>query len=92
MVICVKNVVDGCDTNEQGIVVYRRMRSELGSGRFIVLDFSGVSNVTSSFVNSAIVQLIDDLGYDFVRKFVAIKGVNRQIGMMLRDRMDKLAA
>lgn len=92
MVICVKNVVDGCDTNEQGIVVYRRMRSELGSGRFIVLDFSGVSNVTSSFVNSAIVQLIDDLGYDFVRNFVAIKGVNRQIGMMLRDRMDKLAA
>ncbi|WP_367317982.1 STAS-like domain-containing protein [Loktanella salsilacus] len=58
----------------------------------LTLDFSGVSNITSSFVNSSFVQLADDFGYDKVKSTIVIKGVNRQIANILRNRMTRMAA
>lgn len=92
MVVSVRNLVKGCDTNDQGIVIYKLVSSYFKSGTSITLDFSGITNVTSSFVNSSFVQLIDDFGYDHVRSLLVIKGVNNQIGRLLRERMTKIAA
>ncbi|WP_439155714.1 STAS-like domain-containing protein [Yoonia sp.] len=92
MVMSVKNLVNGCDTNDQGIVIYKHVSSCFKAGTKVTLDFSGISNVTSSFVNSSFVQLIDDFGYDHVRSLLVIKGVNNQIGSLLRERMSKIAA
>lgn len=92
MVMYVKSLVDGCDTNDQGMKIYDLLSPMIRQGVSVDLDFFGVSNVTSSFVNSSLVQLIDDFGYDRVRSVVNIKGVNKQIGTLLRDRMTKLAA
>jgi hypothetical protein len=92
MVINVKKLVSGCDTNDQGNVIYRYVALNLRESKPVSLDFSGVSNVTSSFVNSSFVQLVDDFGYDTVRTLLALKSVNSQIGNMLKDRMTKIAA
>jgi hypothetical protein len=92
MVMNVKNIVSGCDTNDQGAVIYDFVAKSLKKGQPVGLDFSGVSNITSSFVNSSFVQLVDDFGIDSVRSLLALKGVNSQIGNMLRDRMMKVAA
>lgn len=92
MVMNVKKLVSGCDTNDQGNVVYKYVALNLRENKSVSLDFSGVSNVTSSFVNSSFVQLVDDFGYDTVRTLIALKGVNSQIANMLKDRMAKIAA
>ena len=92
MVMSVKNLVSGCDTNDQGNTVYRYVAMCLREKKSVSLDFSGVSNVTSSFVNSSFVQLVDDFGYDNVRALLVLKSVNSQIGNMLKDRMTKVAA
>jgi hypothetical protein len=92
MVKNVRDMVIGCDTNDQGHVIYKYASFSIQKNKVVTLDFSGVTNVTSSFVNSAFVQLIDDFGYDKVKSFVVLKGLNRQIGNLLRDRMMKLAA
>lgn len=92
MVKNVKNLVDGCDTNDQGAVVYGYVAKSLRKGQSVGLDFSGISNVTSSFVNSSFVQLVDDFGVDAVRSLLVLKGVNSQISNMLRSRMMKVAA
>jgi hypothetical protein len=92
MVMKVQNLVDGCDTNDQGAVVYKFVATCLRKNSAVTLDFSGVSNVTSSFVNSSFVQLVDDFGFNSVKSLLVLKGVNSQIGRLLRDRMYKVAA
>ncbi|UTH44292.1 STAS-like domain-containing protein [Loktanella salsilacus] len=92
MVMRVKNLVDNCDTNDQGTVVYNLAASFIRKNMLLTLDFSGVSNITSSFVNSSFVQLADDFGYDKVKSTIVIKGVNRQIANILRNRMTRMAA
>lgn len=92
MVMNVKKLVSGCDTNDQGNVIYKYVASNLRENKPVSLDFSDVSNVTSSFVNSSFVQLVDDFGYDTVRTLLALKSVNSQIGNMLKDRMAQVAA
>lgn len=92
MVVKVKNLVVGCDTNDQGAAVYSVVADKLRKDAAIVLDFSGITNVTSSFVNSSFVQLADDFGVDVVKSCVTLRGVNGQIGRMLQDRLMKVAA
>ncbi len=92
MVKSVRKLVIGCDTNDQGHVIYECASTSIQNNKVVTFDFSGVTNVTSSFVNSAFIQLIDDFGYDKVKSFVVLKGLNKQIDNLLRDRMTKLAA
>ena len=58
MVIVIQSIVDGCDTNAQGAIVQTMLRKYLSQQATVTLDFSGVFNVTSSFVNTAFVELL----------------------------------
>lgn len=87
MVICVIDLVDSCDTNIQGDVVRNAILKQLASSDMVSLDFSGVTNVTSSFINSAIISLMPSLDVSTLKSRIRIKRVNRQIGNMIKDRM-----
>lgn len=50
-------------------------------------DFSGVTNVTSSFVNAAFVALLGSMSFDDVRQRMKIVNANRQVAGMIRERM-----
>lgn len=92
MVIFIRNIVDGCDTNAQGVIVRAVLDSQLRDSNPVVLDFSGIFNVTSSFVNTAFVDFIDDHGFDQFKKLVSLKNVNRQVGSMVTSRVKSVAA
>ncbi len=92
MVKLVIELVPACDTNEQGIVVYNYVMKQISLGGSVTLDFTGVPNVTTSFVNSAFVNLLDIIGYQDLKARLRLVGVNRQIGKMVQGRMTKLAA
>ena len=91
MVIVIQSIVDGCDTNAQGAIVQTMLRKYLSQQATVTLDFSGVFNVTSSFVNTAFVELLDDYNFDLFKSLVTIKNVNRQIGTLIKSRMEKEA-
>ena len=88
----VTRLTTGCDTNEQGALLYDAVAEQLSLGGPVVVDFSGIPNVTSSFVNSSFVALIEDYGFDFFRNRVTLVGINRQIANMVRSRVQKQAA
>ena len=92
MVILIQNIVDGCDTNAQGARVRTIIDEHLRDGSSIALDFSGIFNVTSSFVNTAFVDFIDEHGFDQFKKTVSLKNVNRQISSMVTSRVKSVAA
>ena len=91
MVIFVASLVTSCDTNDQGDIVRRAILHGLASSDSISLDFAGVSNVTSSFVNSALLDLSPDFDLATIKSRVQIKRVNRQIGTMIKDRFNSEA-
>ena len=91
MVIVVRDIVDSCDTNAQGAVVSDVVLSYLTLGRSVTLDFSGVFNVTTSFVNTAFVDLLDHFSFDSVKAGLVLKNTNRQIGTLIKDRMQQKA-
>lgn len=91
MVILIHKVVAGCDTNAQGAVVRKMLAAKIQDGNPVSLDFSNIFNVTSSFVNTAFIDLLEDLGVDKFKKLVLFKNVNRQIGMLIKSRVSAVA-
>ena len=87
MVIRILDLVSSCDTNNQGDVVRHAILDQLNSSDVVSLDFFGVTNVTSSFVNSSLVSLLPDLGVSTLKSRIRIQRVNRQIGNMIKNRI-----
>ena len=87
MVIRILDLVSSCDTNDQGDIVRSAILDQLDSSDVVSLDFFGVTNVTSSFVNSSLVSLLPDLDISTMKSRIRIQRVNRQIGNMIKDRM-----
>jgi hypothetical protein len=92
MVIFVRNIVDACDTNAQGAIVRNVLDSYLRDGTHVTLDFSGVFNVTSSFVNTAFSDLLDDYDFGYFKSLVSLKNVNRQASALIKSRMNSAFA
>lgn len=86
MVIKILSIVPACDSNEQGARVKNAILRDLESQDVVLLDFSGVTNVTSSFVNSALLDLSPKFDFDTIKSRIQIRRVNRQIGNMIKDR------
>jgi|TARA_B110000908_G_scaffold120399_1_gene141080 hypothetical protein len=86
MVIYVKDIVLSCDTNSQGDELYAKIQNKLCDSQRVVVDFSGINNVTTSFINSSLVALIESYDLVTIKNRVIIKKVNRQIGNLIRDR------
>jgi hypothetical protein len=92
MVTRVRDIVDGCNTNADGDAVFRFVLESLKSGMDVVLDFSEVTNVTTSFVNSSFVRLAEELSFDALKRHVRLIATNRQVANLIQERVRKVAA
>jgi len=90
MVIRVLDLVPACDTNDQGDVIRRALIGALSDVNGPVsVSFSEVSSVTSSFVNSAFVELLEAMTLDEIKARVHFVHSNRQINEMIRTRLTR---
>ncbi len=87
MVVNVKNAVVACDTSMQGQEIYQIIAADLNDGCNVVLDFSGIPGMTSSFANCAFIPLLNSLSFEDIKRNLSVVHANRQIMNMLRDRM-----
>ena len=88
MVIFVRNHVLSCDTNAEGDVLYNAISGALRDSDRVTVDFSGLPNATSSFVNSAFVPLLVSFSFAAIKSRLQIVGAHPQIAAMIRDRMN----
>lgn len=89
--IPVRAILAGCDTNDQGAALQALMAQGLAAGKIVTVDFAGVPNVTSSFVNTAFVDLLDDVPYVTFKARLRIVHANRQICTIIKDLVSKKA-
>ncbi len=87
MVITVRAIVPACDTNLQGDAVRDAITRALSSGGDIEVSFAGITSATTSFVNSAFVDLLNALSFDEIKRRIRVVHSTRQINDMIKNRL-----
>ena len=72
MVISALDIVDRCYSNEDGDAVCAALKPYVLAGEAVTLSFAGVTSVTSSFVNSALIALLDSVAVADLKRTLRI--------------------
>ena len=83
----VLDLVPQCYSAEDGVVVHDALVPHLDRGENVALSFAGVDVTTSSFVNTALVPLLDRIGPTALRERLAIQGLRPAVAVLLRQRL-----
>lgn len=86
MVIRVNVHIGRCYSNDDGSIIYNLILPLLRQGKNISVSFDGIDSVTSSFVNSAFLVLLDHFDFDFIKTHISFVHSTKQINDMIRDR------
>jgi len=87
MVINVLDHVPHCYTGSDGAVIASVIRQGFVRGEHVTVSFAGVTDVPSSFVNGAIVSLLEDYTFEFIRQNLSVRDSTFQINDMIRRRV-----
>lgn len=85
MVLIIRDHVKGCFTNQEGDVIYGLIEEPILRGENVTISFKGITSVSSSFLNSAFMPLLEVTTYDQIKKCLSIIDSNKFInGMILK--------
>ncbi|WP_353449631.1 STAS-like domain-containing protein [Sphingomonas aurantiaca] len=84
MVIRALDYVPRCYSAAEGFIIANILRKSLSTDEHVSLSFERVSDVPSTFVNSAIVSLLADYSEDWIKSHLSIVDVNTQIATMVQ--------
>ena len=71
-IIIVRDICKGTFTNADGIALYCAILNVLDVSDSIILSFTGIDAVSSSFLNSSIGNIIDEKGIDVLKSKIKI--------------------
>lgn len=86
MVIRISDHVQTYSTYVDGEVIYRLIAQELRKGGSVVLSFEGIKSLPSAFVNAALIKLVEEFDFGFIRSHLKIVNSTRQINRLIKDR------
>lgn len=86
MVINVYDHVGRCYSNEDGKILKDLIKSYLDIKEPVTVSFKNVSGVTSSFVNTALIELLDEYSFDFIKNNIKYVDTTHQINSMIKSR------
>jgi hypothetical protein len=82
-IVVISDVVSGCNTNQEGDIIYNLISRPIIDGQVVTISFQGQNSVTSSFLNSAFVPLLDKVSFDQIKKRLRIVDSNKFINEMV---------
>jgi len=88
MVIRALDLVRQCYSQDDGQKVFDVLYPRLKQGERIELSFEGVDTVPSSFINTALIHLLDVLTFDTIKSNLRFVDTTKQINQMIRSRFD----
>ncbi len=88
MVINITNYTDRCFSVDDGKEVYSIIKLLLDKGDKVELSFDGIDAVTSSFVNSALIQLLDIFPFEYIKNNLMFIHSNKGINKLIKSRFD----
>ena len=91
MDITVKNLTPWADTNAQGDLVFPILHDALKNGP-VTLSFAGIDTVTTSFVNSCLIPLLDHFPFSQIKSDLRVTDSSKQINDVIRSMLVCAAA
>lgn len=84
--IIVRNVLNSYYTNDDGDKLNFVIKNHLSNNEKVSINFQGISNVNSSFVNSAFIELLSDYSFIFIKKNISFTNTTKQINNLILER------
>lgn len=84
MVIIVLDHIPQCYTPADGAVIHALLNPAISRNQQVTLSFAGVADVPSSFINAALIPLVQTYGMDKVKTHLRITNVTSQVADMIR--------
>jgi hypothetical protein len=88
MVIRALDLVPQCYSQDDGQKVFDALFPRLKKGERVELSFEGVDTVPSSFINTALIHLLDVLSFETIKSNLRFVDTTRQINQMIKSRFD----
>ncbi|AQR79316.1 STAS-like domain-containing protein [Paenibacillus larvae] len=84
MVIQITDHVNHCVTNADGDIIRNLILGELLNENIVTVSFKNVLGVSSSFMNSAFIALLDDVSFEVIKKHLKIVHSTKTINDMMK--------
>lgn len=78
--------VSQCYSNDDGQLIYQEITKELSRKKNVTVSFEGVDGVTSSFVNSALIALLEDYDFSYIKSNLSFTQTSKQINNLINQR------
>ena len=86
MVIRILDHVQTYSSYSDGEVIFRLIAAEFDAGRAVAVSFDGIVAISSAFVNSALIRLVESYDFAFIREHLDFLDTTKQINRVIRDR------
>ncbi|PNY18711.1 STAS-like domain-containing protein [Streptococcus parauberis] len=86
VIIDVKKEIDFVNNNDSGLELNKTIKSFFDKGQRVIVSFNGITEVSSSFVNSAFIELLNDYSFSYIRENLGFKNSNKQINELIKNR------
>lgn len=86
VMIRVRDIVDNCSNNQSGLQILSLLEEYLKNDQQIEISFEGIPYVTTSFVNSAFINLLDHYTFDMIKSRMTFKHATVQINQLIKER------
>jgi hypothetical protein len=88
MVIKITDHISHCSSNDDGKKIFDLIMPVLKAGGSIRVSFKEVDSLTSSFINSAFIELLNDFSFDYIKANLRFIDTNNYINRMIKKRFD----
>lgn len=86
MVIKVLDHTKFCYTNDDGERILNLVKPYMDKGEKITVSFEGVDSITSSFVNSAFIELLGAYPFEYIRSNLTFLNTTKNINTIIKNR------
>jgi hypothetical protein len=84
--IRVLDYVDRCYNSADGQIIHDVIEARLKKDEQLTVSFAGVDSVPSSFVNAALISLLESYDFGEIKKRIRFSDTNSEINEMIRSR------
>ncbi|KIL72505.1 STAS-like domain-containing protein [Bacillus badius] len=86
VIIKVIDQIGRCYSNTDGMMLKQLLLPELQQNKSVTVDFTDIGGTTSSFVNTAFIELLDHFDFAFIKAHLKFINSNSQINNMIKSR------
>lgn len=83
--LIVNNISNGTSTNSEAFSLYLELQKTARDNNSIILSFTNITFVSSSFLNSSIGQFIDEFGFNYFSKHIKFADCTPELAKRIKD-------